>query len=201
MIDADKEILRLVDLGWNQLANGKYDEAYHYYIKALEYNSNHQLIRNAMGEFLFIKREYLASAENFYIATVNNFSHPDLDLIFSKNYLDKELRLLKEAEIQKAHDLLMDYAFKTGFSLLAHQYDNPIAKTSLQAAINFYRSKYDPYGYSNVLDVNPGRMRLIEVNATKVGFDFFNSMYQRPYNISDGSTRLEHLMKFFDVKY
>lgn len=201
MIDIDKEILHLVNLGWNQQTNGQYNDAYHSYLKALEYNPNHPMIRNALGKLLFIEREYLASAENFYIAAVSDFSHLNLDLIFSKDFLDKKLRTLKEEETHKAHELLIKYAFKTGFSLLAHQYDNPIARTSQQAAINFYRKKYDPYGYSNVMDVNPGKMILIEENATKVGFDFFASMNQRTYNISDGSARLEYLMKFFDVKY
>lgn len=201
MMDIDKEILRLVNLGWEQQASGKYADAYHYYLEALEHNPNHQLTRNALGKLFFIQRKYLASAENFFIAAVNDFSHLNLDLIVNEEFLDKKLQVLKEEETQKAYDLLINYAFKTGFSLVAHQYDNPIAKTSQQAAINYYRKKYDPYGYSNVMDINPGKMILIEDNAKKYGFDFFASMNQREYNISDGSTRLEYLMIFFDVKY
>lgn len=201
MIDIDKEILRLVNLGWDQQASGKYADAYHSYLEALEYNPNHQLTRNALGKLLFIKREYLSSAENFFIAAVNDFSHLNLDLIVNEDFLDKKLRILKENETKKAHDLLMSYAFKTGFSLFAHQYDNPIAKTSQQATINYYRKKYDPYGYSNVIEVNPGKMLLIKENAKNLGLDFFGSMNQREYNISDGSARLEYMMKFFNVKY
>lgn len=201
MIDIEKEILRLVNLGWNQQASGKYTDAYHSYSEALEYNSNHKLIHKALGELLFIERKYLASAENFYIAAVNDFYYLDLELIFSETVVDKHIQLLKETESQKAFNLLTDYAFKTGFSLFAHQYDNPIAKTSRQAVINFYRKKYDPWGYSNILDVNPAKMILVEENAKRFGYDFFASMNQRAYNISDGSARLEYLMKFFDVKY
>lgn len=201
MIDIENEILKLVNLGWSQQASGQYNDAHHSYLKALEYNRNHQLIRDAMGKLLFVEREYLASAENFYIAAVNDFSQFSLDLIFSEKILGKKHRLLQEKEAQKARDLLMSYAFKTGFSLMAHQYDNPIAKTSRQAAINFYRKKYDPYGYSNVRDINPGKMKLIEENARMIGFDFFDSMNQRKYNISDGTARLEYMMKNFDVRY
>lgn len=85
--------------------------------------------------------------------------------------------------------------------MLAHQYDNTVARTSRQAAIDFYRQKYDSYGYSNVSDINPGRMRLIENHAQRLGFDYFGLMNQRKRNISDGSARLEYLMKFFDVRY
>ena len=201
MIDIEKEILRLVNLGWDQQASGKYGDAYHSYSEALKYNSNHKLVRNALGKLLFIEREYLASAENFYIAAVNDFSHLDLELIFNQGILDKNLQLLKETESKKAYDLLTGYAFKSGFSLFAHQYDNPIAKSSRQAVINFYRKKYDPYGYSNIIDVNPAKIILVEENAKRFGYDFFDTMNQRKYNISDGSARLEYLMKFFDVKY
>lgn len=201
MIDIEKEVSRLVSIGWNQQVKGQYENAYHSYLKALEYNANHQLIRNAIGELLFIEREYLTSAEHFYIAAANDFSHLNLDLVFGNTFLNKNLRLLKEEETQKVYDLLMGYAFKAGLSLLAHQYDNPVAKTSRQAAINFYRQKYDPYGYSNIREVNPGKMKLIEAHAQRLGFDYFDSMNQRKQNISDGSTRLEYMMQFFNVKY
>lgn len=201
MIDIDKEVVDLMNLAWSQQTKGRYDDAYHSYLEALKYSPNHPLIRNALGKLLFIQRDYLSSADNFYLAAVHDFSHLNLELIFSEKFLDRENRQLKEEEIQKAYDLLMGHAFKAGFSLFAHQYDNPISKTSQQAVINFYRKKYDPYGYSNVMEVNPGRMLLIEEKSKILGFDFFNLMNLRENNISDGSTRLEYLMKFFDVKY
>lgn len=201
MIDIDEEVFRLVNLGRKHQAVGRYKDAHDTYLKALEYDSDHQLVRNAIGELLYIEREYLESAGNFYVAAVNDFSHLNLDLIFSNDFLDRNDREEKEKETQKAYDLLLNYAIKTGFSLLAHQYDNPVARTSRQAAIDFYRQKYDSYGYSNVLDINPGRMRLIEDHAQRLGFDYFGLMNQRKRNISDGSARLEYLMKFFDVRY
>lgn len=201
MIDIEKEIIDLVNLGWSQQASGRYVDAYHSYVKALEYNSNHQLTRNALGKLHFIERDYLVSADHFYVAAVNDFTHLNEDLIFNEKFLDKKLRLLKEEELQRTHDLLNDYAFHAGFSLFAHQYDNPIARTSRQAAINYYRKKYDPSGYSNNMEVNPGKMILIQEEAKRFGFDFFNSMNQRRYGMCDGSARLEYLMKFFDVRY
>lgn len=197
----DKKILELVRLGWNQRTKGQYKNAYTSYNKALEYNSKHWLVRNAMAELLFIDRKYLSAAENYYIAAVDNSTCLSLDLIFNENLSDKDYIVLRNHRIEKAERLLINYAMKTGIAVFAHQYDNPTDKTPQQAVINRYRNEYDPYGYSSFTDVTSLQMKQITEKAIGFGYDFLDTMNQRQRRLEDEEFPLELIFKFFNPAY
>lgn len=93
------KVEKLVTMGNDYIIRGQYEEACDFYHQALENNTDHYLIRNALGEAYFIRKEFLSAADNFWLAALNAAEDINIDLIYKtkpklhiREYLRKNKR-------------------------------------------------------------------------------------------------------------
>ena len=137
------EVKKLVSLGQDSIFRGQYEKAYEYYNKSLEYDADHYQIRNALGEIYFVRKDFLSAADNFWLAAIDQASRINIDLINNHEIKDFKIAKKREKEVHLAQDIILDYAKKSGLSLFANQYEDPLKKNAQQALINLFRQKID----------------------------------------------------------
>lgn len=199
MINNKKEILRLVKIGKELIIGGQYNNAHDFYDKALEYEPENYIARKGLGELMFIDKEYLAAADNFYIAAVDESYQINLDMLLNEKNTDPEQILRKREEIREATLLLEGYSKKAGLALFAYQHDNPLEKNARQAAINIYRNEIDPCGYSGYTDANKDTLVKIEKEVEAVGYRFFKMMNKKTKEDSQDSSPLEIIIQYLPI--
>lgn len=170
------EIKELVSLGKEAIFRGQYEKAYEYYNKSLEYDSDHYYVRNALGEIYFVRKDFLSAADNFWLAAVDQASRINIDLINNNDIKDFKIAKKREKEVLLAQDIILDYAKKSGLSLFANQYEDPLKKNAQQALINLFRQKIDPCGYLGYTDASPDVIARIDRNVQMIGYRFLKQM-------------------------
>lgn len=176
MEDIEKEVNQFVTLGKEYIIRGQYEKAYSSYNKALEHNPDHYLIRNALGEVYFIKKEFISAADNFWLAALDHSSCLDFQLMTNDKIVDPTQLKIKNQTIYKAKKIALDYAGKTGLALFADQYEDPLKKNTQQALINLYRREIDPCGYQGFVDAEPDKIIRVEKNIQMIGYRFLMKM-------------------------
>lgn len=194
MIMATESFQDLVKKGDDLILRGRYNSAYEIYNKALEINPNHYLIRNALGELMFIKKEYLAAADNFYLAANDAGSRIDLGLLSSDTTSKLKLIMKKNDEVKKATQLLEDYSKKAGIALFAYQYDEPTEINPRQAKINQFRIKVDPCGYCGSTELEPKLEARLEREVIAIGKRFLKMMNAKTIEESGKALPLQMVM-------
>lgn len=195
MTDVNKEIFHWVSLGWEQQLIGQHRLAHKYFMNALVYNPRHSLARNSLGESLFLLREYLKAAENFYQAASFDFTKINADLILMDEVKDWELLEQQAYNLDLAERILKSYAEKIGISLLAHQHSNPVERSARQIYINQYRSKIDFYGYSTFEELEPYELIKMKGISLKVGYEFMDMRNRKRRAKVKNQPALEAMMK------
>lgn len=184
----------LVNRGEELIQRGRYDSAYDVYNKALEINPDHYLVRNALGELMFIKKEYLAAADNFYLAASDAASRINLGLLLSDSSAKLKLIMKKNEEVKKATNVLRDYSKKAGMALFAHQYDEPTETNPRQATINRFRIKIDPCGYCGSTDIDAKLEVRLEREVRTIGKRFLKMMNTKVMDDSEKTPPLQMVM-------
>ncbi len=195
MIMVKENFQKLVKKGEDLIIHGRYDRAHEVYNKALEINPDHYLIRNALGELMFINKEYLAAADNFYLAAYDAANRIDLGLILNDSSSKLELIMKKNDEVKKATHLLQDYSKKSGLALFAHQYDEPTEINPRQARINRFRIKIDPCGYCGCTDLEPRIEVRLNREVTTIGKRFMKMMNTKVIKESQKTPPLQIIME------
>lgn len=95
MIMVKESFQELVKKGEDLIIRGRYDSANDVYNQALKINTDHYLIRNAIGELKFINKEYLSAADNFYLAAADAADRINLGLLLSDSSSKLELIMKK----------------------------------------------------------------------------------------------------------
>lgn len=167
-----REVQQHLSLGKEFIIRSQYDKAYDAYNKALKYNADHYLTRNALAEVYFIQKEFISAADNFWLAAVDQSSRINFNLLNNEKLENFRLVKMREKEILRAQNILLNYSKKTGLSLFANQYENPLKKSAQQAVINLYRQEIDPCGYQGYTDANPEIINRIERNIQMIGYRF-----------------------------
>lgn len=185
----------LVKKGEDLILRGRYDSAQDIYKKALEINPDHYLVRNAIGELMFIKKEYLASADNFYLAAFDSANRVNLSLLLSDSSSKLELIMKKNEEVKKATHLLQDYSKKSGLALFAHQYDEPTETSPRQAKINSFRIKIDPCGYCGSTELDSKLQVRLNREVTTIGKRFMKMMNAKIIKKSQQTPPLQIIME------
>lgn len=188
------DIKELVSLGKESIFRGQYEKAYDYYNKSLEYNSDHYYIRNALGEIYFVRKDFLSAADNFWLAAVDQASRINIDLINNHDIKDFKIAKKREREVHLAQDIILDYAKKSGLSLFANQYEDPLKKNAQQALINLFRQKIDPCGYQGHIEEDPDVIARIERNVQMIGYRFLKKMNTEKLADSKENIILEELL-------
>lgn len=200
MLHTDQAMFHWVSLGWEKQVMGQHHLAYKCFMKALVYNPGHSLARNALAESMFLLRDYLKAAENFYQAAVFDFTKINSELILTDQPLDQQLEEQQKYNIDLAETISKGYAEKTGIALLAHQHDNPVKRTSLQIYINRYRNKIDFYGYSNFEKIDPYELKKMEEMARDIGYDFMDVRNRKRRAKKNDEFALEAMMKCLNLR-
>lgn len=185
----------LVKKGEDLILRGRYDSAQEIYNKALEINPDHYLVRNAIGELMFIKKEYLASADNFYLAAFDSANRVNLSLLLGDSSSKLELIMKKNEEVKKATHLLQDYSKKSGLALFAHQYDEPTETNPRQAKINRFRIKIDPCGYCGSTELDSKLQVRLNREVTTIGKRFMMMMNAKIIKKSQQTPPLQIIME------
>lgn len=191
---AKQNIKELVQMGEDLIARARYDRAHELYNKALEIEPGHYLIRNALAELMFIKKEYIAAADNFYLAAFDESNRIDLGLLLSDSSTKLELIMKKNDEAKKAMHLLQDYAEKSGMSLFAHKYDEPTEVNPRQAKIDRFRMEFDPCGYSGCTNLDPRLQVRLDQEVRKIGKQFMMIMNVKALEQSQKTPPLQIIM-------
>lgn len=199
MIQVQRKALKLVTRGKDFVIRGQYDNAKEAYHKSLEYLPDYYLTRNGIGELMFINKEYIAAAENFYLAAVDEVDRMDLNILTLENISSHDLLVKKEELMKEVTQLLNNYTYKSGLALYAHQYDNPIEKTPRQAAINCFRNEVDPCGYSGFTEADADLLVDIEKEVKSVGTRFLRTMNKKTEESTQTAPKLSFLVDFIDV--
>lgn len=194
MIMVKESFQELIKRGEDLIVHGRYDKAQEVYNKALEINPDHYLVRNAIGELMFINKEYLAAADNFYLAAFDAANRIDIGLLLSDSSSKLKLIMKKNDEVKKATYLLQDYSKKSGMALFAHQYDEPTEKNPRQAKINIFRTRIDPCGYRGNTDIDPKLQVRLEKEIKNVGQRFMKMMNTKIIEESQKTPPLQIIM-------
>lgn len=184
----------LVKKGEDLITHGRYDKAQDIYNRALEINPTHYLIRNAIGELMFINKEYMAAADNFYLAALDAANRIDLGLLLSNSSSKLELIMKRNEEVKKATHLLHNYSKKSGLAIFAHQYDEPTKTNPRQAKINRFRIKVDPCGYCGCTDLDPKLQVILDKEVRTIGKRFMKMMNTKMMDESGNTPPLQMVM-------
>lgn len=195
MIMVKENFRELLDRGEDLILRGRYESAQKVYDQALEINPDHYLVRNAIGELMFINKEYIAAADNFYLAAFDAASRLNLGLLSSDSSTKLALIMKKNEEVKKATQILQDYSKKSGIALFAHQYDEPTETNPRQAKINRVRIEMDPCGYCGCTDLDPNLEVRLEREITTIGKRFMVMMNGKMKEESQKTSPLEIVME------
>lgn len=190
MNEVKKDINQFISLGNEYIIRGQYEKALDIYITALEHNSDHYLIRNALGEIYFIQKEFIVAADNFWLAALDESKQIDFKLIHNNKIKQFTQLQRKKQEIIHAKKIILNYTRKTGISLFADQYENPLKKNIQQAIINLYRQKIDPCGYKAYTEADPQTLKRVEKNIQMIGYRFLKKK-----NSEQKKNSLEKILK------
>lgn len=185
----------LIKEGNDLILRGRYDSAQNTYNKALQINPDHYLIRNAIGELLFIKKEYVAAADNFYLAALDAANRIDIRLILNDSSSNLEAIMKKNDEVKKATHLLQNYSKKSGLALFAHQYDEPTETNPRQARINRFRIKIDPCGYCGCTELELQSKVRLDREIISIGKRFMKIMNRKLMESSQKTPPLQMIME------
>lgn len=187
----------VVNIGTEYIIRGLYDQACGHYKEALSSGTDHYLIRNALGEVYFIQKEFLSAADNFWLAALDAAEQINLGLLQKNRITDFRLRQKRNREMNHAKKIVLDYSKKSGLSLFAHQYEDPLKKNTQQALINLYRNHIDPCGYQGCVEADPNSLARIEKNVQMVGYRFLKKMNQENFDSHLAPPPLDKLLDLF----
>lgn len=196
-----EEAAQLVSIGKEYIIRGQYNRAHDSYQKALKYDADHYVIRNALGEIYFIQKKFLTAADNFWLAAFDQSDRVNLDLIKNTKIKDPTLLKKKEQSISKARKIILDYTNKSGLALFAHQYEDPLKKNTQQALINQYRHQIDPCGYRGYVEADPKVLARVEKNVQMIGYRFLNKMNRDKLEHLAKDSALENLLAIFKTNF
>lgn len=195
MIMVKENFQELVKKGEDLIIHGRYTHAHEVYNQALEINPDHYLIRNAVAELMFINKDYLAAADNFYLAALDAAKRINLSLLLSDSSSKLELIMKKNDEVKKATQLLQDYSKKSGLALFAHHYDEPTETNPRQAKINRFRIQVDPCGYCGCTDLDSKMQVQLDREVRTIGKRFMKMMNTKVMEESQKTPSLQILME------
>lgn len=187
----------LVTVGNEYIIRGQYEEACNFYHQALEQNADHYLIRKALAEAFFIRKEFLSAADNFWLAALNAAERVNIDLIKNNKITHPRVLEKKQVTVNAAQTIVFDYSLKAGLALFAHQYEDPLKKNTQQAFINLYRHEIDPCGYRGYIEADPSNLVRLEKNVRMVGYRFLKKMNQQHFDLFSTTPPLETLLNLF----
>lgn len=193
-----EKVDQLVTVGTEYIIRGQYEEACDFYNQALEKNADHYLIRKALGEAFFIRKEFLSAADNFWLAALDAAERINIDLIKNNKITHPRVLEKKQEAITAAQTIVFDYSQKTGLALFAHQYEDPLKKNTQQALINLYRHEIDPCGYRGYIEADPASLVRLEKNVRMVGYRFLKKMNQEQFDLFSTTPPLEILLNLFE---